>query len=302
MRLLLLALLALAAVPTAQTNNRSIQCVQFVPSTTPGTVDLQVRLGLEASSEGVDKDLSVVVDVFSGGALIHTDIVNVMYNVNGGCPGMGCAGSCQYSVNLNTLGGSCTSGCLCNAIEDPGLYDVNLMIAAPGGPTVTVTCSPTATALFDTDPSDDSMTVGFDGYYRCEPLSVDVLDVSLSMGTSQSLELNFGPDQANRGYIVLGSMAGTSPGSSFGGQLVPLNFDGLGGYLLFSLNNVNGPIFTGTLGTLDGNGYARNVSVNVPPMSDTALAGINIHHAAMVFMPGGGLAVVSNPTPMSFTL
>lgn len=75
-------------------------------------------------------------------------------------------------------------------------------------------------------------------------------------------------DKAGRNYILLGSVSGTEPGTPLpGGQAVlPLNWDAFTNTVLALVNT---PVFTGFMGTLDGDGYAP-ASLNLPAVPGTA--------------------------------
>jgi len=77
--------------------------------------------------------------------------------------------------------------------------------------------------------------------------------VSVSAHQQQVLRLNAGPANAGRQYLVLGSLAGTSPGTTQNGIHVPLNVDS---YYNFTLNNPNSAILIQSMGVLDATGRA----------------------------------------------
>lgn len=67
------------------------------------------------------------------------------------------------------------------------------------------------------------------------------------------IQVNAGPAGAGSTYLTLVSLSGSSPGFTWNGYNVPLNFDGLSNGMLES---VNGPLLTNGLGTLDAQGRA----------------------------------------------
>ena len=104
------------------------------------------------------------------------------------------------------------------------------------------------------------------------------------------LELDAGSAQANRMYLIAGSLSGNSPGFFLRGERIPLNADE---YLSFIVRNANSGPFNETLGTLDAAGQAT-ASITVP--STPSLFGLTLHHAYIVLARGlgGALTHVSN--------
>lgn len=104
------------------------------------------------------------------------------------------------------------------------------------------------------------------------PLSLvaSATTVSAAAGGTIQLDLAAGPPQALRGYFVLGSISGTSPGIPLpGGPTLPLNWDA---FTLITLQMANSPSFVNTFGTLDavGRGTAQ---FWVPPGALVGLEG-----------------------------
>lgn len=118
------------------------------------------------------------------------------------------------------------------------------------------------------------------------PLQKNVETVSLSSGGAQVLELRATNDYASRWYVTLGSASGTSPGTVFGGGVLPLNIDS---YTLLSVSNANTVPFINTAGLLSADGKATAGFV-IPPGLSPGLAGVTLHHAAVVLD-------VSSPQP-----
>lgn len=111
-------------------------------------------------------------------------------------------------------------------------------------------------------------------------LVADVESISLAAGGTQTLRMAFGPDAADRTYLVLGSLNGTTPGLTFALWLtVPLNPDDYFVYTLLHPNNA-APL-EASLGLLDpfGTGEAR---VRIQPGTSSALAGLELNHAAVL--------------------
>jgi hypothetical protein len=103
-------------------------------------------------------------------------------------------------------------------------------------------------------------------------------EVPLLTGGGQALELAVGAQNALDLYLVLGSRSGTQPGLALGALVLPLNVDG---YLLFTLNNPNSAVLGQSLGQLDSEGRAEAL-LSAPPGTNPALAGLTLHHAALV--------------------
>ena len=113
--------------------------------------------------------------------------------------------------------------------------------------------------------------------------------VEASPGSNVPLFLDVGASYGGRQYVVLGSFAGTSPGTILpGGALLPLNQDWL---FNFILGNLGSPLFQGFAGTLDGAGTA-GASLNVPAGVATPYAGTTISLAYTLY---GAFDYVSNP-------
>ena len=94
------------------------------------------------------------------------------------------------------------------------------------------------------------------------------------------------------GYVLLGSLSGTTPGIPIGLLVLPLNPDA---YLTFTLTSPNTPPLGNSLGLLDAFGEAA-ASFTIPPGSSPALAGLTLHHAYVVFGPM--VVFASNPVPL----
>lgn len=114
-------------------------------------------------------------------------------------------------------------------------------------------------------------------------------ELSVGNGGEQQLRIDFGPAQAGRTYLTLGSASGTSPATLVDGLAVPLVADG---YSLMTLIQANSGPFVDTLGVLDDAGRAEP-SLQLPALGDPALAGALLHHAALVFDTAGGVQAVA---------
>jgi hypothetical protein len=126
-------------------------------------------------------------------------------------------------------------------------------------------------------------------------LGIDINEISITVGGSQTLSVYAGLANAGNLYIVLGSLSGTSPGVPFQSVLVPLNLDPYG---TFTLNNPNSPILSNSLGFLDASGEAV-ASFNIPPAT-VLPAPLPAFHAALIIDPFTGVATLAtNPVTAS---
>ncbi len=112
--------------------------------------------------------------------------------------------------------------------------------------------------------------------FDLEPLSGGgVTLLSLALGGTQPLEVDAGHLHAGEGYLVLGTMSGTSPGIALaGGLTLPLNPDR---YFNRTLHAPNRPPLKNSSGILNAAGHA-DASFTLGPV-DLNLAGITLHHA-----------------------
>ena len=112
------------------------------------------------------------------------------------------------------------------------------------------------------------------------------------MGGLVDFSLDAGAANANRKYLLLGSVTGTSPGLPLpGGQVVlPLNWDIFSDIIMMGLGS---PIFQNFLGNLDGQGQATATLMAIGPF-DPALVGAELFFAyPLSFPPSWNFA--SNP-------
>lgn len=103
-----------------------------------------------------------------------------------------------------------------------------------------------------------------------------------STGGTVDFQVDAGPEHAGRGYLLLGSVTGTVPGTPLpGGQAVlPLNWDGFTNLVVAFTNT---PAFQGFLGTLDGLGRAAPRLDTLGPIPGTA--GITLYFAYTLDAP-----------------
>jgi hypothetical protein len=116
----------------------------------------------------------------------------------------------------------------------------------------------------------------------CEGLSVDTDQISLASGGAQTLHVELGPAFAGYLYWMLGSTAGESTGTPFGGVTVPLTWDGFSGYMSYTIKHANSGVLSSGVGFLDQSGSA-DARFELAPGSDPALAGVTVRHAYAIF-------------------
>jgi pimeloyl-ACP methyl ester carboxylesterase len=129
-------------------------------------------------------------------------------------------------------------------------------------------------------------------------LAADVDTLSLSAGGQVAFDLRLGADMAGLTYYLVGSSSGTSPGI----QLNPffklnLNFDV---YMLDTIVQPN-TFLANSLSTLDGDGRST-ATLTVPAAFDPALAGLEIHHAFVLYDLPTSTDVVAVSNSIGFTL
>jgi hypothetical protein len=115
----------------------------------------------------------------------------------------------------------------------------------------------------DEVPDSGLVDMGFHyGPYSPPTLTVEPYQIPEPAGGSAILSLSAGIENSNRNYFILGSISGTEPGTPLpGGQVsLPLNYDF---FMLFVINNLNGPIFQNFAGMLDDDGLGT-ATFNVP--------------------------------------
>ena len=100
--------------------------------------------------------------------------------------------------------------------------------------------------------------------YTPESLGAHTSTFSAGAGGTVNFTLDAGSANANRSYLLVGSLSGTDPGTLLPGGLatIPLNRDWFTDYILDRLNTTT---FTDFWGTLDGDGAAEAV-LNAPPL------------------------------------
>jgi uncharacterized Ntn-hydrolase superfamily protein len=119
-------------------------------------------------------------------------------------------------------------------------------------------------------------------------LHAGVVRVLADDATEIGFVLNLGSAAAGRDYQVLGSAAGTSPGTPWMGQSIPLNSDRL---FRWTLNYPGGAAFPGSFGQLDANGRAE-ARLRLPPVGLNPFVGSVLDFAAI--LPQGASGDITN--------
>jgi hypothetical protein len=117
--------------------------------------------------------------------------------------------------------------------------------------------------------------------------------LSAALGGSQLFTIDAGSAHAGEIYLLAGGMSGTRPGFAFGGMHVPLVPDA---WLNLSISNANTPVYSNTLGLLDGQGRA-SAAFNFPA-GYPAFAGSTFHHVVVALDGGGNVKLVSEPASL----
>jgi len=125
-------------------------------------------------------------------------------------------------------------------------------------------------------------------------LFTDVATISAATGGTASFTVGPGPFFQFTEYHVLGSLTGTTPGTDFNFENVPVNYDL---FTLATIYDANSNVFPGFTGTLDATGAAaaQLVSGPLPP----ALIGVQMDFAALVRV---GAAVRWGSAPTSVVI
>ena len=113
-------------------------------------------------------------------------------------------------------------------------------------------------------------------------LTASATQISISVGGSVDFELDAGPENAGRGYLVFGGVSGTTPGTPLPGGMavLPVNWDV---FTNIVLSLAGTPVFDRFLGTLNGNGEASAKLDTLGPVSGAA--GITLSFAYALAAP-----------------
>lgn len=127
-------------------------------------------------------------------------------------------------------------------------------------------------------------------------LAASTSTVSLLSGGTVQLQVTAGSRMANKAYFLLGTGSGTTPGTPFGGSVIPLNFDP---YFVLTASAQAG-LLSGGLGLIDGSSRATAQFI-VPPNTNPAFLGVTLHHACLLFDLPGTTALVGVSHPIALT-
>ena len=139
-------------------------------------------------------------------------------------------------------------------------------------------------------PSYGNVDMGADEDMVMVYLDPSTLSISESTGGMVTFSLAAGTDNAKRQYLLLGSMAGTSPGNKLPGGHVtlPLNWDLLTNFIIDLMNS---SFFMNFYGTLDKNGTGTAIFNSGGPLPP-GMAGYSFYFAYALNKPWD---FVSNP-------
>lgn len=111
---------------------------------------------------------------------------------------------------------------------------------------------------------------------KVSALTANVATISASAPAPVAFALNGGLPWANRPYVLLGSVRGTTPGVSVGPNVtLPLNPDA---YLNFLVSNPSNALLSGNVGATNALGQA-SASFQLPVGAPPAAIGLKISHA-----------------------
>jgi hypothetical protein len=122
-----------------------------------------------------------------------------------------------------------------------------------------------------------------------EALTADTDEISAQTGGQVTFTLTAGNANADRGYILLGSISGTTPGINLPGGLVtlPLHWDI---FTSLVIGLINTPVFSNFMGQLDSTGMASSKFDTLGPIPGAA--GLTMYFAYALNNPWD---FVSNP-------
>ena len=116
---------------------------------------------------------------------------------------------------------------------------------------------------------------------RHAPLSARTSSGSVAAGDEQQVYFHVGEAFAQRGYILLSSLTGTSQGFVLGGMDVPLDFDR---WTRTGLIDTQGFVFQNQIGFLNQAGAAA-INIHLNPAFLTGLVGQTMYHCAVTTNP-----------------
>jgi len=128
-----------------------------------------------------------------------------------------------------------------------------------------------------------------------EPLTVDPTHLSVGGGTVD-FELKAGGKYPGRKYFLLGSISGTSPGTTFAsGVVLPLNYDI---FMELVLLLANTPVMDNFHSALDGFGKSKAQLNLLSPISPSFI-GTTMYYAYVLYSP---VDFASNPVSVTFVM
>jgi hypothetical protein len=127
-------------------------------------------------------------------------------------------------------------------------------------------------------------------------LGRDIAEINATAGGTQNLYLYAGAQHAGKGYYVLGSVSGTSPGLPFNANAhLPLNYD----FYFQALLSFPNVIVLNSFSTLDGAG--NSVAQFVVPAATGIPFAVTVNHAYIVLSPFNVPVMASNAVPVLLT-
>lgn len=154
---------------------------------------------------------------------------------------------------------------------------------------------PTTPGAFDNSYNGGTLYSGdiflsrLDGELSADTLQKDADEISAATGGTVNFFLEAGSENANRGYLLLGSVSGVLPGTPLPGgtAILPLNWDAFTGLTVIYTNT---SLFQDFMGTLDASGSGLS-ALNLGPLSPGS-AGNKMYFAYALNKP---FDFVSNP-------
>ena len=164
--------------------------------------------------------------------------------------------------------------------------------------TESVDCNGNGVAdAFEIAVGDGSDVDGDGALDQCDPIYADTQTLSLFVGGTQTLTLQAGAERAGDFYVLLGSLSGTTPGTSLLGAELPLVADP---YYDLTLFQGGSGLLGGNFGVLDPAGSAQaTFSIPASPFAFELFA-TPAHHTFLVFDGTLAPTFVSDPYPAYF--
>jgi len=172
----------------------------------------------------------------------------------------------------------------------PAFHDLHLFPNSPCINRGTNTGAPADDIDTEARPLAGTVDMGADEHPGPLALEADVYTLSEASGGQINLTLKGGAGNANRVYLMLGSVSGTGPGMLLPGDMamLPLNWDV---FTDLVLTMINSSVFQNFLGFLDASGNGAAIFDTLGPMP-TGLVGATMSYAYTLNSP---FNYVSNP-------